>query len=473
MVPGEQPHDPQSSAQPPSTPPQSSAQPTPAHQPPSVPPVSAPASSGQPSAGAPAASPPPPDPAHSANQPGGQGGQPAGSAQAGTAWYNGPLPIKGLVQRESAGAAIGRTAVKALTAVVVLSVGLFVIPLLLFATLAALGSAFSGGGGAANASSADFRTVVAGEANADVTLAMVPITGVILTEDTGSGGGLFAVTNQTFGYTVRDTLADLAEDDSVDGIILQVNSPGGTVTGSKAIADGVAAYQEETGKPVVAFVSGISASGGVYSMAGADEIYADHGTIIGSIGVIFGPFQQFDGVTAIDNGILGGGVTTENGITVEFLTAGRNKDFGNPFRPITDEERSVLQEGLDDAYDDFVAVVSEGRGLSESEIVDGMGANIFGELQAMNNGLIDGIADRDTTYQMAAEAAGLEDGQTWGVERVSSGPPSLFGSLASAGAERLSGDEPTASTVPTPLNCLGTGSILAYHGDPTLLCQNG
>ena len=65
---------------------------------------------------------------------------------------------------------------------------------------------------------------------------------------------------------------------------------------------------DATGKPVVAYVSGISASGGMYAMAGADEIYADHGTLIGSIGVIFGPFVTYNDVRAIDGGILGGGV---------------------------------------------------------------------------------------------------------------------------------------------------------------------
>lgn len=390
----------------------------------------------------------------------------------GSAWYNGPLPIKGLVQRESTGAAIGRTAVKSLTALLVLGFGLFVLPILLFSVLAGIAAAAGGGGGASSdADSASFRTTVEGEYDADITLAMVPVTGVILTQDRGDGGGFFAVTNQTYGYTVKEVLADLAEDDDVDGIILEVDSPGGTVTGSKAIADGVAAYQEETGKPVVAFVSGFSASGGVYSMAGADEIYADHGTLIGSIGVIFGPFSYYDGVTAIDGGILGGGVTTENGVTVEYITAGRSKDFGNPYRPMTDEERSVLQEGVDDAYDEFVAHVAEGRDIPGAEIEKEMGALVFGEQQAVNNGLIDGIADRDATYELAAKAAGLEDGQTWRIERVESGPPSFFGSLASAGANRLDSTESSSDASTGAAACLGSGTLLAYHGDPSLLCK--
>ncbi len=379
------------------------------------------------------------------------------------------------MQGESIGAAIGRTAVKALTALVVLGIGFFVIPFLLIATLAGLGAAAGGAGDGGDVNSASFRTTVAGESDADITLAMVPVSGVILTEDQGGGGGLFAVTNQTYGYTIKEVLADLAEDEDVDGIILDVNSPGGTVTGSKAIADGVAAYQEATGKPVVAFVSGLSASGGVYSMAGADEIYADHGTIIGSIGVIFGPFNYYDGVTAIDGGILGGGVTTENGISVEYITAGRSKDFGNPFRQITDEERSVLQEGVDDAYAEFVTHVSQGRDIPEADVEKDLGALIYGEQQAVENGLIDGIANRDATYELAAEAAGLGDGQTWRIERVESGTPSFFGSLASAGVDRLDPSEPTTATPAASTHpiCLGSGGLLAYHGDPNLLCQAG
>ncbi len=398
--------------------------------------------------------------------PGLQGGPPPG----GTGWYNGPLPIASLAPRETFWSAVGRTLVKSIVVLGVVLFGLFMIPV----TLIAIGAALGGGGDTELAGTP--RTLVAGEARADVRLVAIPITGIILGEDRGQGGGgLFGAVDATYGYTIKEELAELAEDPDVDGVILEIDSPGGTIFGSKAIADGVAEYQEATGNPVIAYVGGISASGGVYSMAGADAIYADHGTLVGSIGVIFGPFQRFNDVTAIDGGILGGGVTTEGGIEFEFLTAGRSKDFGNPYRPMTDEERAVLQEGLDNAYTDFVDHVSEGRGISSGDIRQDLGALIFGEHQALANGLIDGIANRDAAYELAAEEAGLTGDQTWGIERLDSPAPGLLGLLAESA---IGSDDDTSSDGVTGLAsthplCLGTGTMLAYHGDPSQLCTTG
>ncbi len=406
--------------------------------------------------------PPPPSPTGPSASPAPQ----PGSRVAGSAWYNGPLPIAELVPKETIGSAIGRTAVKALTALVILGGGLLLIPFLLIALIAGIGGA--AGLGAPPAP----RTFVAGESDADINLVAVPVSGLILGEDRGAGGGLFAPIDITYGYTIQEKLDELADDDAVDGIVLEIDSPGGTIFGSKAIADGVAAYKSETGKPVVAFVSGLSASGGVYAMAGADEIYADTGTLIGSIGVIFGPFTRYNDVTAIDGGLLSGGVTTENGIEVEYLTAGRSKDLGNPYRSLTDEERAVLQEGLDDAYADFVSHVSEGRDIPEAEIEKELGALIFGEQQALANGLIDGISSRDESYRRAAVAAGLDGDQTWRVERIETAGPGLLGLFAA----RLAGDgedtDVRRASATEPI-CLGSGTILAYHGDPALLCASG
>jgi len=299
---------------------------------------------------------------------------------------------------------------------------------------------------------------------------------VILGEDRGTGGGLFSAADLPYGYSVKEHLLELAEDDSVDGVVLEMDTPGGTIFGAKAIADGVAAYREAAGRPVIAYVSGMSASGGMYAMAGADTIYADHGTLVGSIGVIFGPFVHYDGVTAVDGGILGGGVTTDGGIDVEYLTAGRNKDLFNPYRPLDDEERAVLQEGLDDAYAEFVDHVSANRDIPAAEIEKELGAMLFGEQQAVANGLVDGVANRDDSYHLAAEAAGLAEGQTWSVERLETPLPGLLGLLATATGDRIgddgggvdSGAGATAG-FGHPL-CLGSATVLAYHGDPARLC---
>ena len=90
----------------------------------------------------------------------------------------------------------------------------------------------------------------------------------------------------SYGYTIRRVLEDAANDQSVKGVLLHLQTPGGTIYGARAIHDGVLAFKRNAKKPVIAFIEGLSASGGVMAMVGADKIYADHGSFIGSIGVL-------------------------------------------------------------------------------------------------------------------------------------------------------------------------------------------
>ena len=392
----------------------------------------------------------------------GPGGPAGGPPAAHGGWYSGPWPAPGVKTTESTGAVIGKTAIMSVTALIIL-LGL---PILLFFALIA-GLAGLGAATAADSDEASslFTEYVAGERSADTRLVAVPIIGPILGEDRGGGGFLSAATGVTYGYSVKEKLLELAEDDDVDGVLLELDTPGGTVLGSKAIADGVAEYQAITGNPVVAYVGGFSASGGVYAMAGADEIVADHGSLIGSIGVIFGPFVRYNDITAVDNGILFGGVETSGGIEFEFLTAGRSKDLGSPYRDMTAEERKTLEEGIDDAYDEFVAHVADGRDLTETQIKNDLGALIFGEQQALGNGLVDTIGPREDAYERLAELAGA-DGADWRLDRSLPREPSFFDLLAGAAAEQ---GEPV-SQVNLPSVCTGTATLLAYHGDPTGIC---
>ena len=97
--------------------------------------------------------------------------------------------------------------------------------------------------------------------------------------------GLFGSIGATYGYAVKQILAEAAKDDAIKGIFMHTTTPGGTIFGSMAIFEGIKKYQQDTGKPVVVFVEGISASGGIMATAGADAIYADQGSLVGSIGV--------------------------------------------------------------------------------------------------------------------------------------------------------------------------------------------
>ena len=336
----------------------------------------------------------------------------------------------------------------------------FVMTIVLVMTLVGL---VAGAGSGSGDPSEPLTETVWGAADAPARLVAVPVTGVILGGQ--SDGATFG--GSTYGYEVADTIDALDEDDA-DGLILELNTPGGTIYGSRAIADAVARYQERTGNQVMAHVQGISASGGMYAMAGADEIVADHGSLVGSIGVIMGPFQRYRGVTGIPGSLLESGVLTEGGITQEYLSRGRGKDLGNPFRDMTEEERAVLGRGLDAEYDAFVGWVSETRGIPRQVIVDQLGAFVFDGRTAVERGLVDQVLGREEAYRFAAEMNDVDPDETR-VDRLV-GPgflESFLGAqLPTGGVGASAGDaEPGRSVV-----CDGAALALAYHGDLAAAC---
>lgn len=279
-------------------------------------------------------------------------------------------------------------------------------------------------------------------------------------------------TGFAFGYEIQERLAEAADDDTVKGIFLEVDTPGGTIFGSQAIFEGLATYREKTGKPIVAHVEGLAASGGVWAMVGASPIYADYGTAIGSIGVI-GPMLTFyNAPTAFDGGLLGGGVTTQRGIELFLVSAGRGKDFGNPFRLPTDEEMKIAQASVDRAYDRFVTHVAKARHLDEKKIRDQIGAFLYGNEAAQELGLVDGTMSRTEAIAALAEKAGVADDYALvrGQPRERGLLASLFASTDRSGGIGTVGDARTRPLATADLCASLRLGALAYHGDPRTLC---
>ena len=305
-----------------------------------------------------------------------------------------------------------------------------------------------------------------GTEGASGNLRAIRISGTIMTD--AADGALLS--SGTYGYEVADQL-DSLKTDQVDGVVLLVNTPGGTITGSKAIADAITRYRERTGKPVLVHVEGSSTSGGVYSTATANEIIADHGSMIGSIGVILGPLPRYKDVVATGSTLLQQGITTTGGISQEYITAGSGKDLNNPYRDLTEQERQRLQAMVDDDYEIFVAEVAAGRKLDPQRIRNELGAGIFSARQAVNVGLADAVMGRDEFFRHAATAAGLDPDKTV-VEKVSepTGLSSLFGAKRAWGTS-------------LPLSALGEKAVasadlcsvtapIAYAGDLSGVCGN-
>ena len=286
---------------------------------------------------------------------------------------------------------------------------------------------------------------------------VVDVNGVILAEGGGLGpfGGAIAG-----GDTIQSQLEAAAEDDDIDAVILRLNTPGGSPVGSARISEGVNAVQA-AGKLVVAHVTEISASGGMWAMAPADHIVASNGALVGSIGVLFGPFSQFNDVVAIDGGLLGGGVTTTGGIEQFFISAGEGKDAGDPFRDLTPSEQEMFQNLVDASYEDFVDHVATNREISPTTIINELGAAVFDAADAVENGLIDETGNFDRAHEAAAEMAGFEG--DYDVRSIGS-DLGILGDLLGVR------DEPTIANVSSI--CSPTPRAHVYFGDLGAWCRS-
>ena len=250
---------------------------------------------------------------------------------------------------------------------------------------------------------------VSGDEDSDNKLLSVPVSGIILgsapEEDFSFGLSDFL----TYGYDIVDTLEEAAEDEHIKGIFMTFRTPGGTIFGSQAIYRAIKDYREKTGNPVVVYIEGISASGGVMAMVAANSIYADYGSLIGSIGVLGPSLTYFNKPIATDGGLFGGGIVTEGGIEQTAITAGRGKDIGNPFRKPSEEEVANLKAGVNNEYENFVKHVASGRNMEPEMIRNEMGAQIFDNKTAQAYGLIDGTQYRSEAIGSLAKLAKLGD----------------------------------------------------------------
>lgn len=346
--------------------------------------------------------------------------------------------------------------IRAITAALVAPIGFAIATLLFFALIAGCTAAIAGDGASPTADNPIATTDhIDGDDGASDVVLVIDVEGVILADGGGAGpfGGVVAGGNE-----IKEQLEAAANDDDVRAVILRLNTPGGSVVGSELITDGVAAVQA-AGKPVVAHVTEISASGGMWAMAPADHIVASNGSLVGSIGVILGPLSRYTDVVAIDGGLLGGGVETTGGVEQFYITAGEGKDAGNPFRELTAGEQEMFQNLVDGSYEDFVDHVATNREISPTTIINQLGAGIFTASDAVDNGLIDETGNFDRAHEVAAEMAGIDG--TYDVREVSV-DLGFIGDLLG-----VRSDPPAADLSSL---CSSTPMAHAYFGDLGVFC---
>lgn len=201
------------------------------------------------------------------------------------------------------------------------------------------------------------------------------------------------------GYSqdwILERIEALTEDDMNRGIMLYIDSPGGSVYATAEVYKALKSYQEETERPFYVYMGSMAASGGYYVAANADKIFANENCWTGSIGVIVGTVYDFSEL--LDN----------LGIKAINVTSGRNKGMGDATQPLTDEQKEIYQGLVDDAFDKFVDVVAEGREMTESEVRKIADGRVYTANQALDNGLIDSIGELDDAYAEMEKAYDIE-----------------------------------------------------------------
>ena len=246
------------------------------------------------------------------------------------------------------------------------------------------------GGGTAAAPPTFQEEYVSGEGDAKI--AVVPVEGVIGSQETTGVLGTPAATPET----LRDQLTQATEDEGVEAVIIEVNSPGGGVVASDEMHQGILDFKEESDKPVVVSMDETAASGGYYIATAADSIVANETTLTGSLGVIFSYLNYGEAADRL-------------GLEEEVIKSGEFKDIGSPTREPTEEEREILQDLVMESYDGFVEVIVEGRGLPEDRVRELADGRVYSGLQARELGLVDELGNLDTAARVSRELADVEE----------------------------------------------------------------
>ncbi|MEE9207160.1 MAG: signal peptide peptidase SppA [Gemmatimonadota bacterium] len=194
--------------------------------------------------------------------------------------------------------------------------------------------------------------------------------------------------------TVLSTLERYREDKSVRAFVLEIRSPGGGVGPSQSIYSELTKLREEDERPLIAWIGSVGASGGYYVALPADSIFALPGSITGSIGVI----MQFTNAE---------GLLDKIGIDLEVVKSGKFKDTGSPSRPLSAEEREILQDVIQDTYGQFVDAIADSRGMERDAVLAVADGRILSGERAMSLGLVDRLGTLPDAISAAGEMAGL------------------------------------------------------------------
>lgn len=224
-------------------------------------------------------------------------------------------------------------------------------------------------------------------------------------------------------------LKDYGKRSGVRAVVLRLNTPGGGVAATQEIYEAVLKFRAETRKKVIASMSSVAASGGYYIACAADRVYANPGSITGSIGVIaewynYGDLLRWAKMQDV------------------VIKSGEYKDAGNPARPLTEAERAYFQRLIDGLYNQFVSAVVKSRKMPEAEVRKLADGRVYTGEEAKSLGLIDELGTLQDAMQAAARMSGIV-----GEPKVLTPPKRKFSLL-----DLLLGDSKAVIPIPFPVD---------------------
>lgn len=217
-------------------------------------------------------------------------------------------------------------------------------------------------------------------------IAVIPVYGPIYKRES-----LFSEKGSDFLVSM---IKKYGEDEDIKGIVLDINSPGGSVGAVQEIYSIITKIKQQYKKPFVAHFGDVAASGAYYVASACDKIISNSGSITGSIGVIFSIIEGEDLLKKI-------------GVKANVVKSGKFKDIGSFSREMTKEEKKILEDMINDTYNIFVDVVAKGRKMSVEKVKDISDGRVFTGNQAVSLGLVDKIGDLYDAIDEAGILAGL------------------------------------------------------------------
>lgn len=233
------------------------------------------------------------------------------------------------------------------------------------------------------------RTAARGAGGRVGSIAVMPILGALLprVEAMNTSG---AVSTQS----LMASFDALVADDGVAAIVLDVDSPGGSVGGVEEFA--VKVKEAVTRKPVVAVANPMMASAAYWIGSQAGELVASPSSVVGSVGV----YSAHEDIS---------GMLEKEGIKITLVSAGKNKTLGNPLEPLSDEGRAEIQRRVDEFGDMFVRAVARGRAVAQRTVLSTFGEGLlFGAEEAVKRGMADRVGTLQDAITLAAKRAGMK-----------------------------------------------------------------